>query len=181
MRRRRSAGFSVLELLVSFAILAIAMTIAGRLLLESQARMAHSARQALEPVAVLALKQIRADVRAAGRVPAGDFEWNWGPLVLLGHPAGTMRYEKVGTDLVRTVVGGTSGGGRRIVMREVSIWRWRLSRGAPLPLVEMELGHQEIPRLGLLAAAGQREAPIPVIRSHRVAVSPRQAGGRSGW
>ncbi len=181
LRRQHAAGFSLLELLVSFTILMLAMMIAGRLLLESQARLAHSARQALEPVATIALKQIRADVRAAGRVPSTDFEWTWGPMTLLDHPAGTVRYEKTGTDLVRVVGGGAAGGGRRIVMHAVSIWRWRLSRGAPLPLVEIELGHREIPRLALLAAAGQREAPIPVTRSYRVAVSPRQAGGRSGW
>ncbi len=175
LRRQHAAGFSLLELLVSFTILMLAMMIAGRLLLESQARLAHSARQAMEPVATIALKQIRADVRAAGRVPATDFEWSWRPLVLLDHPAGTVRYEKAGTDLVRSL-----GDGRRIVMREVTIWRWRLSRDAPLPLVEIELGHRVIPRLALLAAAGQREAPILVTRSHLVAASPRQAG-RTGW
>ncbi len=178
---KQSRGFSLLELLVSFVILMIAMMIAGRLLLEAQARMAHSARQAMEPVAPIALKQIRADVRASGSVPAFDHEWNWQPLVLLGHPAGTVVYERTGSDLVRTVDRGAgSEPAERLVLSAVSVWRWRLSPAAPLPLVEIELGQRQIPRLTLLAAAGQREAPIPVTRSHLIAVSPRQAG-KSGW
>lgn len=179
--KRICSGFTVLELLFSFVILLIAMMIAGRLLLEAQARMAHSARQALEPVAPIALKQIRADVRASGRVPAFDNEWNWQPLVLLDHPAGTVSYERNGTDLVRRVdVGGSSEPVERTVLGAVSIWRWRIAPSAPLPLVEIELGQREIPRFALLAAAGQREAPIPITRSHLLTISPRQVG-RRGW
>ncbi len=176
------SGFTLLELLVSFVILAIALMIAGRLLLESQARMAHSARQAMEPVAMIALKQIRADVRTSGHVPASDYHWSWQPLILLDHPVGTVTYKRVGRDLVRTVDAGdgSESGSERIVLREVSVWRWRLSAEAPLPLVEIELGHREIPRFALLAAAGQREAPIPLTRGYLLAVSPRRAG-RTGW
>ena len=177
----KAGGFTVLELLISFAILLTATLIAGRLMLEAQARMAHSARRALEPVADIALKQIRADVRAAARVPAFDNEWSWEPLVLLGHPAGTVTYERMGTDLVRTVdAGGASEPVERLVLQGVSIWRWRLSPGVPSPLVEIELGRREIPRFALLAAAGQREAPNPVTRSRLLAISLRQAG-RTGW
>ncbi len=183
-RRQSSAsGFTVLELLISFVILMVATTLAGQLLLESQARMAHSMRRALEPVVPIALKQIRADVRASGHVPALDQEWSWEPLVLLDHPAGTVTYERVDSDLVRTVDTGETGsesGGERIVLRSLSIWRWRLSPGSPLPLVEIELGHLETPRFSRLAAAGQREAPYPMTRSHLMAVGPRQAG-RTGW
>ena len=173
----------MVELLVSFVILMIAMMMASQLLLEAQARMSHSARQALEPVAAIALKQIRADVRASGRVPALDDQWNWAPLTLEGHPSGTVTYERVGSDLVRRVDSGagSASSGERLVLQAVSIWRWRLSPGAPLPLVEIEIGHREIPRFTLLAAAGQREAPIPITRSHLVAASPRQAGGKTGW
>ncbi len=186
MRRRASAsvaGFSVLELLVSFALLLLATMIAGRLLLESQARMAHSARQALEPVAEIALEQIRADVRAAGSVPARDYQWNWRPMILLGHPVGTVRYERRGRDLVRRVIvqGDPEAGGERTVMREVTIWRWRVRREAPLQLIEIELSHREISRFGPLTGAGQREVQIPTSRSHVIAVSPRRGGGRSGW
>ena len=48
-------------------------------------------------------------------------------------------------------------------------------------LIEIELGYRETPRLGLLIAAGQREAPIPVMRRHLVAASPRRTQGKAGW
>lgn len=175
-RRRAAGGFTLLELLFSFLILGTVMLIASQLLIESQMRLSHSARRALEPAATLALEQIRADVRASASVPAGDHEWNWAPLVLVGHPAGTVRYEKQGSELVRSLAGG-----ERIVMREVNVWRWRRVRGVPLPLVEIELGHRETPRLRRRIAGGQREAPLPILRSHLISVSPRQAGGKRGW
>ena len=178
---RRNQGFSLLELLVSFLVLAVAITIVGQLLLESQARMAHSARRALDPVASLALKQIRADIRASADAVASDNEWNWAPLVLNGHPVGTVEYEKIDTDLVRRIVGGTAPpDSDRIVLQGIRIWRWRLSDGAPLPLIEIEITHRDTPRFGRLTAAGQREAPVLSSQSHRIAVNPRQAG-RNGW
>lgn len=179
-RRWAAGGFSLLELLFTFVILGAVMLMASRLLVESQLRLSHSARRALEPAAILALKQIRADVRSSARVPSRDFEWNWAPLVLAGHPAGTLRYEKLGSELVRGLSGGP-GAGERVVMRGVDVWRWRLVRGMPLPLVEIDLGYRETPRLGLLVAGGQREAPLPVLRRHLISVSPRQAGGKRGW
>lgn len=184
--RRRppgAAGFTVLEMLVSFVVLAVAMTIASSLLLESQRRLAHSARRALEPTAAIALDQIRADVRASRGILASDFEWTWDPLVLSGHPAGTVRYEKRGAELVRRIFDryGTPQGSGRVILLEVTVWRWRLDRTAPLPLAEIELGHRETPPLGRLAAGGQREAPISLNRSHLISVSPRQAGGKRGW
>ena len=188
MRRRfdhrsgAASGFTLLELVVSFAILSIAMLIASQLLLESLLRLSHSARRALDPAATIALKQIRADVRASSRVRALGDEWNFEPLTLKGHPAGRLRYVKVGSDLMREIYrpGGGELTSERIVMRAVNLWRWRLNPSVPA-LVEIELGYRETPRLGLLAGAAQRPAPIPAMRSHLVAASPRQARGRPGW
>lgn len=182
-RRRAAAGFTLLELVVALAVLALATMIASRLLLESQLRLAHAARRALDPAATIALEQVRADVRASAGVPARDFEWSWEPLVLAGHPAGEVRYRKLGADLVREIYagGGALPSSERVVVRGVKVWRWRRLRGVPLPLVEIELGFRETPRLGLLAAAGQRAAEVSTLRSRRVVVSPRQAGGKRGW
>lgn len=176
----RRRGFSLLEVVISVAILSIALLIASRLLLESQMRMAHSSRRALDPVGDVAVEQIRADVRAGAEVSPRDYEWTWMPLEILGHPAGTVRYEKVGSELVRRVEGDTLEG-QRTLLTGVRVWRWRLRRDIPLPLVEIELGYQETARLGPLAAGGTREASAPVTRTQLISVSPRQAGGKRGW
>ncbi|MEM7586992.1 MAG: prepilin-type N-terminal cleavage/methylation domain-containing protein [Acidobacteriota bacterium] len=178
---RGEKGFSLLEMIVSLAVLAIALSITSRLLLESQLRLAHSAERALDPESTLALKQIRADIRAAS-VVYGDSQWSWESLRLGGHPAGALRYERMGTDLVRRL-GGSLGQPTtdRTVLRNVTVWRWRISSAAPLQLVEIELGHRETPRLGSRAAGGERVAVVPITRRHRVAASPRRAAGKNGW
>ena len=173
-------GFNLLELVVSLAILSVALLLASHLLVESQVRMAHSARRALDPVGTLAVKQIRADVRASAAATALDFEWSWQPLILTGHPVGTVSYLRQGSDLVRRVPGDPDPI-ERIVLRGVRTWRWRLRADVPLPLVEIELGYQQTARLGLLAAGGTREASTPVTHTRLFAVSPRRAGGKRGW
>ncbi len=178
-KRWAQRGFTILEILVSFVILSTAMLIASRLLVESQVRMAHSARKATDPVAFIALKQIRADVRMASAIGGPGSGWTWDPLVLGGHPAGIVRYEKIGSDLVRKLQGGEEDAAR-IVMHSVAVWRWRVSPEAPLDYVEIELGYRETPRLGLLTSGGVREA-IPSLKTLRIAVSPRQARDRRGW
>ncbi len=180
--RRRTAGFSLLELLFSLAILSIAMSIAAQLLLEAQLRLAHSAERALDPQSTLALKLLRADIRASVAVSATDSEWSWDPLSLVGHPVGSVRYQKVGSDLVRRIGGmGGQPSSERTVLRDVTVWRWRIDPTAPLQLVEIELGHRETPRLGSFSAGGERIAIVPITRRHRVAASPRRAGGKDGW
>ncbi len=180
--KRRSGGFSLIEMMVSLLLLSIAMSIAARLMLESQLRLAHSAEQALDPESTLALKLLRADIRASAAVTARDSEWSWDPLSLVGHPNGALRYQKVGTDLIRRI-GATDGrlASERIVLRDVTVWRWRIDPTARLQLVEIELGHRETPRLGSFSAGGERVANVPITRRHRVSVSPRRAGGKDLW
>ena len=173
-------GFSLFEMLVSLAVLLVGMALASQILLESQTRIAHSSRRALDPVGELAMKQVMADVRAGGAIAHDDYEWSWTPLVILDHPAGAVRYEKQGNELLRSV-SGREVDGKRTVLRGVRVWRWRVRRDVPLPLVEIELGFQETARLGRLTSGGTREAASPSTETLRFAASPRQAGGREGW
>jgi len=180
-RWRRQAGFSLLELLFVFVISITALLLASELLVEAQVRMAHAAREALDPVGELAAEQLRADLRAAAgvRVPLTS-GWSRDPLVLLDHPAGPVRYVETGSRLVRELDRGGGDVARRTVLHAVTTFRWRLGQtrfGGRTVIVDLR--HRETPRLGLLAAGGTREAPIP--EEHRLLfrVRPRGGGGRS--
>jgi type II secretory pathway component PulJ len=174
-RGSRPAGFSLLELMFAFLISLTALLLASRLLLEAESRMAHAARQALDPVGEITRQQLRADLRAASgaRVPITP-GWSRNPLVLDGHPAGRVRYEKDGSELVRRVDAGGGPPVRRVVLQAVTTFRWRLADGS----VEIDLGHRVTPRLGRLAAGGVREAPLPSEERRRFRVTPRGQGGR---
>lgn len=63
--RARERGFTLLELLVATAILLLVVLLASQLLVESQRRIALAARELAEPDEVLALRQLRDDLRAA--------------------------------------------------------------------------------------------------------------------
>lgn len=169
------SGFSLLELLIAFLISLTALLLAGRLLLEAEVRMAHAARQALDPVGEIARQQLRADLRAAAGVRgAPTFGWSWDPLVLDQHPAGKVRYRKTGSELVREVDPGVGGPQGRVVLQAVTTFRWRLRHGS----VEVDLGHRVTPRLGRLVSGGVREAPLPVVDRRLLRVTPRGNGGR---
>ncbi len=171
----RGSGFSLLELLFAFVISLTALLLAGRLLLEAEIRMAHAARQALDPVGEIARRQLSADLRACAGVRGTAFGWSRDPLVLDQHPAGAMRYLKTGNELVREVDPAGSGPqARRVVLQAVTTFRWRRRGGS----IEVDLGYRVTPRLGRLVAGGVREAPLPAEDRRLWWVTPRGNGGR---
>jgi hypothetical protein len=152
-------------MVVALAISLVALALAGGLLLESFGRLAHSARQALDPVGEIAGQQLRADLRAAAGAAGGSSVfWSHDPLVLVGHPRGALRYEKQDDVLYRRTASG-----RRPVLRSVTTFRWR-RRGASL---EIDLGYQVTRRWGPLAAGGTRELPLPAEEELLFRVTPR--------
>lgn len=179
--RFRAAGFSLLELLFTLLIAATALLLASRLLLESQSRMSHAARQAADPVGEIARRQIRADLRACGGVRTGLTAtlWSRAALELRGHPAGAVRYEKAGSELIRVVAAGSEPA-RRTVLLGVTTFRWRVKSGRlGRSSVEIDLGFRVTPRFGPLAVGGVREAPIPEEDRRVFRVTPRGVGGQS--
>lgn len=175
-RRREAAGFTLLELVVATGLTLLALAVAARLLGESHRMLALAAHEQLDPVAGLALAQLRADLQGAGAVAGAPYPRleAAGPLVLLGHPAGTIRYELGGGDLVRTLLDAAGRPqGRRVVLRGATAWSW----AQPSPgLVAVEIGFPRHATPLIHAAAG----PLPVrhpSREERLAVTVALRGG----
>lgn len=121
---RSAAGFSLLELLVSMALVLAALALGAQLLLEAQRTFALSGRAAREPLAGYAQAQLTADARNASGVAAGP----GGELLLTGNPIGTLRWERRGDELLRTLLDPTGKVvSRRPVLRRVTGWSWAWS------------------------------------------------------
>ena len=173
-RRRREAGTTLLELLVAFVVVSVALMIAGRLLLEAQSRTVFEAQRTLEPVADLAIDQLRADLRLAQGVERPLFGgWERGPLELVGHPAGPVVYDALGGRLVRRIE-LDEGGGERPVLDRVTTFRWRLAADGA---VDVELAYRERHRLRALRAGGDWDGLEWVERRRVVRIVPRGSGG----
>ncbi|MBV8201358.1 MAG: type II secretion system protein [Acidobacteria bacterium] len=183
--RRGERGFTLIEMVVSMMVLAVAMTIAAELLGESQQMLVDAGRQALDPAAALVATRLRSDVQGAVTavaVQAPDLSCVF--LELFGHPAGPIVYRLDGGDLVRSVLaptgaplasgallrGATSlrcatsslGGGPTVVLLTYSYRRSR-ARRSPLMLV---------PSLW---------APAKETVTESLILTPRGAGLGSSW
>lgn len=184
-RRLRSAGFSLLELLVVFVISGLALLLASRLLLESSSRMQRRMEENLRPVGDLALRQVGSDLRMASGVKPSLFDgWSRDALVLYGHPAGDLSYLKLDNDLYRLqrlpkpdAPPGEFMLQERLVLQAVTSFRWRLRGGRT---VEVDLGYREAPRLRQLNAGGRWQDPVWVTRQRTVRIALR-GGGQRSW
>lgn len=122
----------------------LALALAAQLLLESQRTFVMVGREARDPLVGYAVAQLKSDVRRSAAVAGGPQV-----LVLGSHPSGTVRWERQGNTLTRTVTGADGEAKRRTVLRGLTAWGWSSSR---LPggsdLVTIALGyrrHQGVP------------------------------------
>lgn len=148
MSRRGERGFTVIEMLVALALVLLGLVLAVQMLLESRQLFLDAERRAQDPVVTVAVAQLRKDLEeASGAQPSAPI-WSSGVMALEGLPAGTVVYERRGSDLVRAVraADGTEKSARTL-LRPVASWRWR-STQADLVDVEIEyVIHDPVPRL----------------------------------
>lgn len=185
---RSTAGYTLVEMLVALVVLTVGLALAAGLLREAAWTLAGAAREARAPLAPLAAATLRSDVQAsAGVAPhplavPGSTLWLSDPLVLFGHPAGSVVYAREGDRLVRRVL--PPGGGapsERDLLRDVAVWGWRLPAAglvevrtafAP-PAPPGSLRHRRFLTGTTAGGAGDRTVWLQA--------APRAAPGGTGW
>lgn len=179
------AGFTLVELLISFLLVILALALAGQLLMETQQMLVDAGREQLDPAAGLVIARIRGDVLAASSFAAvPDSLGGCGQLWLQGHPQGTVLYQKVGGQLRRSLFApdGTLQGGNTL-LRGLGAWGCSDLGGA--------LGHQLL-RLQLTYRRSRvRRSPLPLLpaqwgpaaeeRTETLFLAPRGGGFGSQW
>lgn len=176
-----AAGFSLVELTVALAVLAVGLALAAGIVIESQRMAAQAGIELRQPTAELALDLLRVELQGAAGV-AGDVHrrgasgWTRDRLVLTRPDGETVVYEREGDRLVRRL--GLADEGRTAVPGLVS-WRWALE-GPNLVRVEVVYEGHRGPG-GVLASPHGRIGGTQEWRTRRLTAALRGGGTGRGW
>jgi prepilin-type N-terminal cleavage/methylation domain-containing protein len=163
-RRSSQAGFSLLELLITLALMGLVLALAAGLLTESSRLLVETAGEQRDAPVPLILARIRGDVLGASSFVSTTGEDGEAPrLLLVGHPQGTLQYEQVGDELRRGVIEG----GR--LRHEVTVWRglvaWSCAR---VPVPGLDEPRPDVLRLDFhYRRRSTPRTPLPVLPFHR--------------
>ena len=132
-RLGRSAGFSLIEMLISLVLLMVALFLAADLIQEAGTLLVDTAREVPDSPASLVLSRLRADIMAASGVDS-PLGWSPGPLDLSGRfpevkgiEVRAVRYERDGETLYRSLFdeSGYPLVDQAVVWRGITDWEWR--------------------------------------------------------
>jgi len=174
-RPRRTAGWTLLELVVTISILALALLLSGPLLEAGLRHIAFEQERVLEAEVTNAFKQLRADVTSA--VGASEKNGN----LLLSLPGNrTISYGLQEDRLRRRLDEPPKKGGERTVLDGVGSFRWTPLPGSGKPALRIELSYLRIRRPGPLAKDGQRVIAPQEMHQESLVLTLRGGGG-VGW
>jgi prepilin-type N-terminal cleavage/methylation domain-containing protein len=182
VRRRAEAGFSLVELVVALAVLAVGLGLAAGIVIESQRMAAQAGLELRQPAAEEALDLLRVELQGAAGAGGGPglggvaYGWSRDRLVLVRPDGLTLTYERDGDRLVRRV--GLEGVGRTAVPGLVS-WRWA-REGPNLVRVEVVYEARRGPG-GVFVSPRGRIAGTHEWRERRLTAALRGGGSRRGW
>jgi hypothetical protein len=142
-KRSAEAGFTLIEMLISFVLLVLAVTIAAQLLVEAAQMFTDVAGEQHDPMVPLAVARLRNDVQ--GAVSYQDLSpdpLSCSPLVLQGGTGGTVVYTLAGEEVRRAVVApdGTAGA-TEILLRQVTSWTCA-GHGSSPPVLELDFSYR---------------------------------------
>ena len=174
--RCAAAGFTLVEMVVTLAVLAVGLALVGRLMIESQLGLARAQAELGNPLPRYALARLRLDVEGALSVPAVLPGWRSSPLTLLVPGGGRVVWQRSGDDLERVVL--DAGGQPRVThvaLRDVAELRWRPTA---VDLVDVELVYRardtsRVPQAGV----ARSWSPPTIERSLWMRVGLRAGGG----
>ena len=176
----KARGFALLELLIALVLVSLALGLTAQLLMESSQMLTAAAAEQTDAPMPLVLARLRGDVRASGGFEILAAEDGSARLFLLGHPAGTILYERAGRDLRRTVLNQHGAIlGSSSALRGVTQW----SCGAVGPrLLLISVGHRRsLLRAGVLPQIPSRRGPVSEERAESILVAPRGSGLGLSW
>jgi len=173
-RRRAAAGFSLLELTISFLILIVALALAAQLLLAAQRQLIRGSARLVAPPAALWAEQLRLDASTATAVAAAGSTWRASPLELAYGDGRRVRYRNDDRRLLRQAwrQGEATPSSGRPMVASVDGFHWRVLPGGLRPLLEVEVVYR---RPGLVSST--RRGGPPRLDRRTVRVALRDVGG----
>ncbi len=174
---RRQRGTTLVELLVSLALLSVIAVVTAGLVIQATRLMDTAARASHNPTLTLAGEWLRRDLYETTTVIGGAGGWIDGPLVTLPQHGGWVTYAMVDGELVRTNAPPSGpAADTRVLLHGVVGWRWRLDGGISVRIEIEALANPEAHR----NLTGVRFTE-PVRQTERMTIALRGRPGGRAW
>ncbi len=123
---KRTAGYTVIELVVTLGLASVVVLAAGQLIAASAKLYRSGGKQIVGPKLTSVATALRRDFHRSFAIAEEVPSWDEEPLELATWNGGRIRYSLQGEALVRESIGpGGTAGSRRIVVNGVASWWWR--------------------------------------------------------